>query len=102
MRVTDIVSNFWDRLDSPPYFKSLNKVNSPPPTHRQLINTPIISPVKQQSIDSDGDMRSESPSLGFTNRQSSERSSCGSAKAFAETGTKFVRDRLQNKIYRSY
>ncbi|XP_057312815.1 protein furry homolog-like [Hydractinia symbiolongicarpus] len=82
LKLTDIVTNFWDRLDSPPYFKNLNKCQSPP-TNRSASEE--VSPIKHVAADSETDNRSESPALGLNSRTSVERSSCGSAKAFAET-----------------
>lgn len=79
------MTNFWDRLDSPPYFKNLNKCQSPP-TNRSASEE--ASPIKHVAVDSETDNRSESPALGLNSRTSVERSSCGSAKAFAETGNR--------------
>ena len=90
-QLTDIVTNFWDRLDCPPYIRPLNKCITPPSTlstvrknegatsndfnNKSTANSTKSPPKKQGSIDSElqiptvsatsvpggADVRSESP-----------------------------------------
>jgi len=80
--VTDVVTNYWDRLDCPPYIKSLSKYITPPSTvstARKVEDYPLTTTTlskKQQTSSSTitgetegGEIRSESPGIpAFTQR----------------------------------
>lgn len=111
------MTNFWDRLDCPPYIKPLSKCITPPSTLSTVrkneggsaseFNSTKSPPKKQASVESElqvpmsasasntsavtgGDVRSESPvPAAFNNRLSTERASINSARNFAESGMCF-------------
>lgn len=92
-QLTDIVTNFWDRLDISPYLKPLNKYpqstsagNSSRKIEETVISTEAPGGRVRSNESESTDARSESPLLGFMHHASSERSSFNTAKKFAETG----------------
>ena len=82
-QLTETVTTSWERLDHPPYYRYVGKLSQPVNNTVSLGNrtiTPVKENVNEQGIDSARILTSEK-------RESEERSgSCGSAKAFAESG----------------
>ena len=86
-QLTETVSTSWERLDQPPYYRYVGKLS-------QTMNNTVslggrtITPVKENVIE----IETESPRLLTSERQGLEdrTGSCGSAKAFAESGSEFL------------